>query len=373
MILSHTKRIEGLAKCMNQIGNALKFMSIVALCTDALVATPSAIHHPHQQLIHSRSLTTLGNAQLDDNNSFEDVFADEASAAILSGQDLDIITLRGGDALKSFSPHSIVSSFKLGLSQRVAADPNFLLKSILEVVLAATTQYMAEVSRRGWNRMLPEIDFVLAGVLTAVIGKYYSCWSVAKTSVSKPKNETVTVASSIGKNIGSWGERVPTNAFQKTLLDGHTRPSMPSRFLAVIIPMPQLFRAGVIASTIGYGITSTMIQLRTMFIPSYVPQTNPVSVPLAALYTGAFMALISNIRYQLLQGVIEPYLIDNPFFKLQRLAETNNGLVGRIARWKIWKTIKGLLILAVRWANGLLGSWLAIGGMRALNLQQLKS
>ena len=252
MILSHTRRIEGLAKFMNQIGTALTFMSIVALCTDALVATPSAIHHPHQQLIHSRSLTTLGNAQLDDNSSFEDVFADEASAAILSGQDLDIITLRGGDALKSFSPQSIVSSFKLGLSQRVAADPNFLLKSILEVVLAATTQYMAEVSRRGWNRMLPEIDFVFAGVLTAVI----------------------------------------------------------------------------------YG---------------------------------------ADQRYQLLQGVIEPYLIDTPFFKLQRLAETNNGLVGRIARWKIWKTIKGLLILAVRWANGLLGSWLAIGGMRALNLQQLKS
>lgn len=357
----------------NQIGTALTFMSIVALCTDALMATPSAIHHPHQQLIHSRSLTTLGNAQLDDDSSsFEDVFADEASAAILSGQDLDIITLRGGDALKSFSPQSIVSSFKLGLSQRVAADPNFLLKSILEVVLAATTQYMAEVSRRGWNRMLPEIDFVFAGVLTAVIGKYYSCWRVAKTSVSKPKNEIVTV-DNISKNNVNWRERVPTNAFQKTLLDGHTTPSMLSRFLAVVVPMPQLFRAGVIASTIGYGITSAMIQLRTMFIPSYVPQTNPVSVPLAALYTGAFMALVSNIRYQLLQGVIEPYLIDTPFFKLQRLAETNNGLVGRIARWKIWKTIKGLLILAVRWANGLLGSWLAIGGMRALNLQQLKS
>lgn len=101
MILSHTKRIEGLAKCINQIGTALTFMSIVALCTDALVATPSAIHHPHQQLIHSRSLTTLGNAQLDDSSRFEDVFADEASAAILSGQDLDIITLRGGDAPKS--------------------------------------------------------------------------------------------------------------------------------------------------------------------------------------------------------------------------------------------------------------------------------
>ena len=72
MILSHTKRIEGVAKCMNQIGTALTFMGIVALCTDALVATPSAIHHPHQQLIHSRSLTTLGNSQLDDNSSFED-------------------------------------------------------------------------------------------------------------------------------------------------------------------------------------------------------------------------------------------------------------------------------------------------------------
>ena len=30
--------------------------------------------------------------------------------------------------------------------------------------------------------MLPEMDFVVAGVLTAIAGKYYSMWKVAQTA-----------------------------------------------------------------------------------------------------------------------------------------------------------------------------------------------
>lgn len=60
-----------------------------------------------------------------------------------------------------------------GYQQRVAADPTFPQKSITEVILAAGTQLAAEWNRRGADRLLPEIDFVMPGVLTAVFGKYY--------------------------------------------------------------------------------------------------------------------------------------------------------------------------------------------------------
>ncbi len=304
-----------------------------------------------------------------------DAFADEASEAILGGQDLDILP-RGGDAafIKStkISPQSIVNSIKLGFSQRVAADPNFLSKSILEVILAATTQYMAELSQRGWSRIIPEIDFVFAGILTAIIGKYFSMWRVAKTIDTLKDNNPVDKQGDGNQKKSNWRDKVPTNAFQRTLLDGHTHPTLSSRFLAFLVPMPQLFRAGVLASTVGYGLTSALISLRTMFLPSYVAQTSPVSVPLAALYTGVFMAFVSNIRYQLLQGVVEPYLIDLPFDKLATLGESD-GIAGSIARWRMWKSIKASLIVGVRWGNGLLGSWIAIAGMKALRLQKLAS
>lgn len=317
------------------------------------------------------SLTSLHNTQFDS----LDAFADEASEAILGGQDLDILP-RGGDAafIKStkISPQSIVNSIKLGFSQRVAADPNFLSKSILEVILAATTQYMAELSQRGWSRIIPEIDFVFAGILTAIIGKYFSMWRVAKTIDTLKDNNPVDKQCDGNQKKSNWRDKVPTNAFQRTLLDGHTHPTMSSRFLAFLVPMPQLFRAGVLASTVGYGLTSALISLRTMFLPSYVAQTSPVSVPLAALYTGVFMAFVSNIRYQLLQGVVEPYLIDLPFDKLAKLGESD-GITGSIARWRMWKSIKASLIVGVRWGNGLLGSWIAIAGMKALRLQKLAS
>jgi hypothetical protein len=262
-----------------------------------------------------------------------------------------------------------------------------LSKSILEIILAAFTQYMAEVGQRGKHRILAEIDFVVAGILTAVCGKYYSMWRVAKTVISdEDGNHDVGNKEDNDGRINEsnyqnkkWRDKIPTNAFQPTLLDGRTKPTPYSRFLALLLPMPELFRAGVIASTIGYGMTSIFIQLRAILIPEYVVSTVPVSVPGAAVYTGVFLAIVSNIRYQILQGVIEPYLIEKPFQNMQLLGEEwkNNigfvGIVGRFASWRFWNQVKGLMIVLVRWMNGLLGSWIAIGGMRACGLQKLKS
>jgi hypothetical protein len=62
---------------------------------------------------------------------------------------------------------------KTGYKQRIAADPSFPAKSITELILAAGSQLTAEWNQRGSSRLLPEIDFVTPGVLTAVFGKYY--------------------------------------------------------------------------------------------------------------------------------------------------------------------------------------------------------
>ena len=60
-----------------------------------------------------------------------------------------------------------------GYERRLSADPSFAAKSITEVLLAAGTQLAAEWNRRGNDRLLVEIDFVVPGVLSAVFGKYY--------------------------------------------------------------------------------------------------------------------------------------------------------------------------------------------------------
>mmetsp|Transcript_23932 Transcript_23932/g.57727 ORF Transcript_23932/g.57727 Transcript_23932/m.57727 type:complete len:408 (+) Transcript_23932:165-1388(+) len=332
------------------------------------------------------------------NDSYDDdAWTDQASRAILSGQDEFFFgpgVLRGGDGANGgndfsarypsmFKLNEAMKSIKEGYERRIAADPSFLSKSLLEIVLAASTQYMAEVGRRGKGRILPEIDFVFAGILTAVCGKYYSMWRVARTvdvdatvmsdggaegenAVDTKNDDAATTTTN------NWRDRIPTNAFQPTLLDGRTAPSLSARCLAFVLPMPQLFRAGVVASTIGYGLTWFLIWARTSMVPGYVAATRPVSVPLAAIYTGSFMAIVSNVRYQLLQGVVEPYLIDGFFGRIEAMGNAKGASRKLFGRIEHLRHMKKLTIVMVRWANGLLGSWIAIGGMRAFGLQKLK-
>lgn len=252
-------------------------------------------------------------------------------------------------SFRHFSTKSSRYPFSDSLQRRLLADPDFIRKSVAEVTLAALTQFLAEVGRRGKNRILPEIDFVLAGVLTAVAGKYYSMWKVAPTAATSQSQSNLSVAS----DATTWWERVPTNAFQGTCYDGSS-PNLPLRLASFIKPIPSLFLAGFISSIFGYGITAVFITLRSFLLPYYVSQTQNVNIICACLYTGCFMAIVSNIRYQLLSGVIEPKIIDKLF------------------KDRYHPSLHECMVLIARLANGFVGSVLAIAGMRWLGLQKLK-
>ena len=193
--------------------------------------------------------------------------------------------------------------------------------------------------------MIPQIDFVIAGILTAIAGKYYSMWRVAPTFINT-KAEGANANSST-TDEGDVNISIPTNAFQTD-----KSYSLAQRGMAFILPIPSLFKAGFIASAIGYGLTQILISLRSLLVPSYEAATASMNILHACLYTGGFMAFVSNIRYQLLQGIVEPIVVENLFRK--------------------FPIVKAAVIFAVRLANGLLGSSLAIAGMKMFGLQKLK-
>lgn len=250
-------------------------------------------------------------------------------------------------ALNMMSVRKLTSSISTGFQNRVEADPFFPMKSTTELLLAAGTQLFAEWNRRG-SALLPELDFVIAGVLTAMVGKYYTMWRVAPTLLNAKANKSFATEVT---DSTVCGVQVPSNAFQATLIDGFTKPSPRQRMLSFFSPMTSLFQAGVVASTIGYGLTALLIALRSVCVPTYVATTRSVNILHASIYTGAFMAIISNLRYQVLQGVVEPHFID---------------------KLSCYPMVHSFVTFLVRLANGFLGSVLAIMGMRILGLQQRK-
>ena len=196
-------------------------------------------------------------------------------------------------------------------------------------------------------------------------------WRTAKTLDDNVGNGNTVSSETEQTEKGDptvFGLPVPTNAFQSKMVDGVSTPNTKQRLGSFLAPVPALFKAGTIASCVGYGITTILIGLRTLLIPSYQTETIPVNVLYASVYTGCFMAVVSNLRYQILQGLVEPILIDRWIFFGLRDKESTNSKTRRILVLS-----RSLLIFAVRWLNGLLGSVLAISGMRMCGLQRLKS
>jgi len=335
--------------------------------------------------------TALGNNGVSDNEQNE-VEATPTSSHRRTASDAPsfsiVRAIGAARTLSSFPVNRIRSwneKFQTGYHRRVNGDSSFLGKSITEVLVAAGTQLMAEWNRRGSSRMVAELDFILPAVLTAVFGKYYSMWRTAKTldddgddannehaASSKPTHDT-------GGDPILFGLPVPTNAFQPKMADGISTPTTNQRLGSFLAPVPALFKAGTIVSGVGYGIVSFLLALRTRMVPSYQTQTIPVNVLYASVYTGCFMAVVSNIRYQILQGLVEPILIDQWIFGGRKDVANDEGQVhGKEeskleARHRLQLVLRPFLIFVVRWLNGLLGSVLAITGMRMCGLQRMKN
>ena len=197
---------------------------------------------------------------------------------------------------------------------------------------------------------LPLYDCVLTSLDPVLLVLSNSMWRVARTLELEdlPSGEDEHKKS---KDMMLGSIPVPTNAFQPFMLDGVTRPSFRQRAGSLLAPIIPLFRAGVIASGLGYGFAALLVTIRSLLFPSYVAVTQRIDILHASIFTGCFMAVVSNLRYQVLQGIIEP-AID---YTLQKSP-----------------LLRSVVVFVVRWANGLLGSLLSITGMKYFGLQKLK-
>ncbi|KIY99940.1 hypothetical protein MNEG_8023 [Monoraphidium neglectum] len=178
--------------------------------------------------------------------------------------------------------------------------------------------------------------------------------------------------------FGRFFEGVPDNAFQ-VVQPGMAPFSLGQRFKAPLRNGLKLFGVGLGASLVGVVVTNSLIILRTLIDTDFVPLNQPQasaptlqppapraaalpmlrgllfapSVFATSLAYGVYMATSSNIRYQILAGLIEERGIEEWFKGNYRLCaalsfvfRTSNTFIGSL----LW--VDFVRLLGMQTANG---------------------
>ncbi|KAF6255296.1 hypothetical protein COO60DRAFT_1471217 [Scenedesmus sp. NREL 46B-D3] len=230
-----------------------------------------------------------------------------------------------------------------GFRERLLADPSFLTKLAIEVGIGVCTKCTAEYAKRG-ESFNKELDFVAANVVMAIIADFMLVWLPAPT-LSYAAAASASKANLFGRLFAGC----PDNAFQKV------QPGMPAYTLMQRLGAPlrnglKLACVGFSASMIGVCMTNALMAVRQALDPGFVQLNQSQDVITTSLAYGAYMATSSNIRYQVLAGVVEERGIETLFKGNYKLCAA--------------------LSFVVRTGNTFLGSLLWVDFIRLLGMQQ---
>lgn len=223
-----------------------------------------------------------------------------------------------------------------GFKERLLADDLFLTKVAIECGVGIFTKTAAELERRR-EKFTKELDFVFADVVMAIIADFMLVWLPAPTVSLRPP-----LAVSAGQ-VAKFFYSCPDNAFQVALAG--TSYSFAQRIGAIMRNGSKLFAVGTGASLIGVGITNALINARKALDKSFAGEAEDVPVLSTSVAYGVYMAVSSNLRYQVLAGVIEQRILE-PMLHQHKVAlsaicfvvRTGNTFLGSLmwvdyARW----------------------------------------
>lgn len=188
-----------------------------------------------------------------------------------------------------------------GFKERLLADDLFLTKVAIECGVGIFTKTAAELERRR-EKFTKELDFVFADVVMAIIADFMLVWLPAPTVSLRPP--LAVGAGSIAKFF--YG--CPDNAFQVALAG--TSYSFLQRIGAIVRNGAKLFVVGTGASLVGTGITNLLINARKAIDKSFAGEAEDVPVLSTSVAYGVYMAVSSNLRYQVLAGIIEQRILE---------------------------------------------------------------
>ncbi|MQL79273.1 hypothetical protein Taro_011708 [Colocasia esculenta] len=230
-----------------------------------------------------------------------------------------------------------------GFKERLLADDLFLAKVAMECGVGIFTKTAAEWERRREN-FTKELDFVFADVVMAIIADFMLVWLPAPTVSLKP------ALSFTAGPIAKFFYGCPDNAFQVALAG--TSYSLLQRMGAIVRNGAKLFAVGTGASLVGTGVTNLLINARKALDKDFAGEAEDVPILSTSAAYGLYMAVSSNLRYQVLAGVVEQRILE-PLLHNQKL-------------------VLSALCFAVRTGNTFLGSLLWVDYARWIGVQKIR-
>jgi hypothetical protein len=182
------------------------------------------------------------------------------------------------------------------LRNRLLADPSFLFKVLTEITIDSGCATFAEVQKRGkdfWN----EFELYLSDLGVGIV------LDIALVGMLAPIVSFGGRGSTGGK-ISRAIQALPSSIFEAA------RPgrafSIEQRGAAFVYKAVQYGLAGFSCGVVGQGIASSIMTLKRKLRKNDHPEEEEVAVPnifkSAALW-GVFMAVSSNTRYQIINGL----------------------------------------------------------------------
>ncbi|KAL6341359.1 hypothetical protein AAG906_032477 [Vitis piasezkii] len=230
-----------------------------------------------------------------------------------------------------------------GFRERLLADDLFLAKVAMECGVGIFTKTAAEYERRREN-FFKELDFVIADVVMAIIADFMLVWLPAPTVSLRPP-----LAVSAGA-IAKFFHSCPENAFQVALAG--TSFSFLQRIGAIVRNGSKLFAVGTTSSLVGTLVTNAIINARKAVDSSSAGEVEDVPVLSTSVAYGVYMAISSNLRYQVVAGVVEQRILEPMLHK--------------------HKLLLSALCFAVRTGNTFLGSLLWVDYARWVGVQKVQ-
>lgn len=177
--------------------------------------------------------------------------------------------------------------------QRLLADASFFFKLMIQELVGSGTALASEIAVRG-EHIWDEMEYVASDLIVGTVVEAAFVWILAPT-LALPSRQASSGA------IGKWLSALPANAFEaSTRLRSYTLMQRTASFVHAGV---QYLFIGFAAGIVGTAITYALIESRKLVDKSYQPKRPlPDVLPNSAAW-GAFMALSSNTRFQIVEGL----------------------------------------------------------------------